>query len=362
MKEFPRPPLLTLLLVAGNIFAAFALVVNPDLAFQFGFRADAPEFRNLFTALFLHENILHLLGNMLFLAAFGAAVEAATGTLRFALVYFVSGFVGEALHYLLLRNVSHAVPLIGASGCIAGLVGYYALRYQAVRVPVVPRLALPVLTLTGLWVLLQVIGAFVRLGDSGGTAYWAHLGGFGTGVLLSLVFHTPDFGQTEFGRQTVDQMQIRGPAAVKIAAQQHIKNFPKDPEGWRKLADACRELADADTESRAITQILDLSPDQNDPTLLQRLVALGKLDTLSVYERLKLADRYRESHRDLATSLAKSGLQDATEAQRPDALLTLIGLERGRNEANAQLLLQELFARYPLSTATDLAHKKGWAN
>jgi membrane associated rhomboid family serine protease len=75
-------PVVTLLLIAGNILAAFALLFNPELAFAFGFRPDHPSLAGAISCLFLHSNVVHLLGNMVFLAAVGVAVELAAGRIQ----------------------------------------------------------------------------------------------------------------------------------------------------------------------------------------------------------------------------------------------------------------------------------------
>ena len=141
-----RIPLVTLLLIAANIVAAFALLIYPDFAYEFGFRADRPRLSTAITSQFLHANVFHLLGNMVFLAAVGVAVEMATGSLRFAVVYFTAGMVGVAVHFLVYRHVSNPAPLIGASASIAGCAAYYSVRYTRMRVLLAPHVALSVAT------------------------------------------------------------------------------------------------------------------------------------------------------------------------------------------------------------------------
>ncbi|MDX2064601.1 MAG: rhomboid family intramembrane serine protease [Fimbriimonadaceae bacterium] len=344
--------------MTANLFAAFAVLLNPDLVNAFGFRAGQPRAMDVLTSLFLHQNVLHLLGNLVFLAAVGSAVEMATGSLRFSLVYLLSGLVGVLLHFFMSRSLPNAVPYIGASGCIAGCIGYYALRYQAVRVPVVPRVALPVLALVFGWLALQLIGAIVRVGDSGGTAYWAHIGGFGMGVLLSVVFRTPDFGQISVSRQTVAQMSVRGPAAVKIAAERHLQQFPSDPEALANLAEACRGLADPDGEARALVQRWSVAPGEAD---MLRLVELGRLDQLPRHSVRQSAEQLATAHPDVAREMLEFLLETATSERRPDALLELAAFEREHHPARAEELLAELnVPENALTPALDLARRRGW--
>ncbi|HWA84363.1 MAG TPA: rhomboid family intramembrane serine protease, partial [Fimbriimonadaceae bacterium] len=130
MSERGRLPIATLILIVANIVAAFAMVWQPDLIYDFGFNPVRPTFESVFASMFVHANLFHLFANMLFLAAVGATVELATGTLRFVAVYLVSGLAGVGLHFLLaVRNISEPHPLVGASGCIAGCAAYYGIRY-----------------------------------------------------------------------------------------------------------------------------------------------------------------------------------------------------------------------------------------
>jgi membrane associated rhomboid family serine protease len=334
------------------------VLLNPDLVNTFGFRAGQPRAVDVFTSLFLHQNVLHLLGNLVFLAAVGSAVEMATGSVRFSLVYLLSGLAGVLLHFFMSRTLASPVPYIGASGCIAGCIGYYALRYQAVRVPVVPRLALPVLALVFGWLALQLIGAIVRIGDSGGTAYWAHIGGFGMGVLLSVVFRTPDFGQISVSRQTLVQMSVRGPAAVKIAAERHLTQYPNDPEALANLAEACRGLADPDGEARALVQRWNVTPHDAD---MLRLVELGRLDKLPRHTVRQSAEQLAGDHPETAREMLEFLLATATPDRRPDALLELAAFERDREPERAEELLAELnVPEYALTPAMDLARRRGW--
>lgn len=360
MNQPARPPIVTLLLVTGNLLAAFALLFNPDLANQYGFRSNAPSLVSFFTSLFLHGNILHLLGNMLFLAAVGSAVETATGWFRYLVVYFLSGFAGLLLHFVLTKDLGNQVPYLGASGAVAGLIGYYVLRYQAIRVPVVPRLALPILAITLVWLALQIIGAFVRLGDVAGTAYWAHLGGFGMGVLLSGVFRTPDAGQLAFAHQTVQNMSVRGPGAVKIAAERHLKSHPKDVPMWHELAEAAFQLADNPLEVTCQQRIVELGTKDERAVALKRLLEMHRLSALPIRDRVRYAETLAPDEPALAIALLESAAEDAEGTYRAEVLLALAHHSYETDRAAADRALQTLQADYPLEAATDVARKRGW--
>ncbi|MGV3613997.1 MAG: rhomboid family intramembrane serine protease [Fimbriimonas sp.] len=357
MNGRSRLPVVTLILIGANLLAAFGLLFDPNLAYEFGFRPDHPSLRGVLTSLFLHANVFHLLGNMVFLAAVGAAVELASGSFRFAVVYFFAGVAGVAAHYLVTRRMPDPVPLIGASGCVAGCAAYYSFRYTSLRVPLAPKLALSVAAVTAIWLLLQVVGAFIRLGDSSGVSFWAHIGGFASGILLSLVFRAPDLGQVKLGHEVLDRMNARGPAAVVLAANQHLERHPRDVKALWELADAQGMLADRDAEADALLRLLDVLPDDAQPEALRRLAQAGRITRLTPLRRLQLADQHPAVARALLKSVVE-GPKD--EAQRADAILALAALERETHPARCGVLLAELQKDYPLHPAVELARKRGW--
>lgn len=369
MIERSRLPVVTLLLIIANLFAAFAVAFSaasgpdavPDLVATYGFNPRNPSFLTVFTSLFLHQNLLHLLGNMVFLAAVGAAVELATGSARFAVVYFVSGLMGVAAHFLLTMSQPHAPILIGASGAVAGCAAYYSVRYTALKVPVAPKKALSVAVVTLVWVLLQFVGAFVHIGESGSVSFWAHIGGVLAGLLLSAVFRAPDLGQARLGHAVLDQMNERGPAAVAVAARQHLKEHPNDLRALRDLADAERQLAHPVAELAALTKLLEVLPESEQTPVLHRLGELGKLGALPSVRRTLLADKYKESDPETARLLLESVVEGPeSDPQIPDAMLALAGLERDHEPDRASEILRSLQERFPLHPTVDLARHRGW--
>lgn len=355
-----RVPAVTIVLIVANLVAAFALVLFPDLPEQFGFRSAAPSGQSAFTSLFLHANLLHLLGNMVFLAAVGAAVELATGSIRFAIVYFLSGLIGVATHYVMTRGIVGSAPYIGASGAIAGCVAYYTVRYTAFRVPLAPRVGISVLAVTGIWLALQVVGAFVRLGDSGGVAFWAHLGGFVAGIVISLIFRAPDLGQAKLGHEVLERMNLRGPAAVAHAAREHLKTHPHDPKALWELVRAAEALGEADSQADALYEILEHGSPQDTPDALLRLCTLQRAGRLPAHKRTQFAQRYQAEYPELARALYMSIVYGPEDVQRPDAMLALAGLEREKDPESAQSLITALTREYPLHPAVELARTRGW--
>jgi membrane associated rhomboid family serine protease len=134
----------------------------------------------LVTSLFVHGSILHIAFNMLFLALFGPEVEYLCGHARFLALYLVAGVAGGLAQFA--SDVESHVPTIGASGAIAGVLGAYV-----VAAPLARRL--PAIVVIGVWAATQFASGFDTLGpQSGGTAYFAHIGGFSVGVLLAVFF------------------------------------------------------------------------------------------------------------------------------------------------------------------------------
>jgi membrane associated rhomboid family serine protease len=352
----------TLVLIAANIFAAFALVLQPETLEGFGFDVRHPSAQTAFTSLFLHQNVLHLLGNMVFLAAVGAAVEIATGAARFAIVYLVSGLAGVAVHVLLTANRADSAPLIGASGAVAGCVGYYSVRYVRLRVPLAPKFGVSVAAVTAVWLLLQVVGAFVRIGEgTGGVAFGAHIGGFLAGLLLSFIFRAPDLGQAKIAHEVLQKMNERGPAAVVHAARRHLQDHPDDPRALRELAEALRKTDDLDGEYQTLMRLLEVLPESEQPEVLDRLCDMHRINGLPPLRRTLLADRFCRDYPVLARALLQSVVDEPIdETQRPEALLALAGLERSEQPEKAESLLKQLQATYPLHPAVDLARKRGW--
>jgi membrane associated rhomboid family serine protease len=149
----------------------------------------------VFTAMFLHGGWLHLLGNMLFLWVFGDNVEDALGHLTYLAFYFAAG-IGAALVQTCMSQDS-VVPMVGASGAIAGVLGAYLVMYRRAIVGIVipllfflGPLPVPAALLIGFWFLLQLLNGLMTVGPdttTGGVAFWAHVGGFAVGVAVALL-------------------------------------------------------------------------------------------------------------------------------------------------------------------------------
>jgi membrane associated rhomboid family serine protease len=157
---------------------------------EYSYLASSP-YLNLFTSMFMHGGIIHLAGNMLYLWIFGNNIEDVLGHFKFVIFYLLSGLVA-ALAFALV-NPNSTVPLVGASGAIAGILGAYMVRFPHARVHTliwffifIRVVALPAVFLLGFWFLLQIISSSSTV--SGGVAWFAHIGGFIFGAAVFLIF------------------------------------------------------------------------------------------------------------------------------------------------------------------------------
>ncbi len=161
-------------------------------------------FITIVTAMFLHAGIAHIGFNMLFLFAFGPTIEGLLGHIRFGVFYLLCGIAGE-LAQISAGPGSH-LPAIGASGAIAGVLGAYIVSFPTSSVrTIIPIgcfplfLRLPAILVIGVWAAAQFVNGFGQLPDhmgseTGGVAYFSHIGGFCCGVLLVGLFRHPAAG------------------------------------------------------------------------------------------------------------------------------------------------------------------------
>ena len=149
----------------------------------------------IFTDMFMHGGWMHLFGNMLFLWIFGDNVEDRLGHAKFLIFYLLAGIAATLAQFAVAPH--SAVPNVGASGAIAGVLGAYILMFPQSRVNVLlgrQVVAMPAIFVLGMWIVLQLISGVGTIAytdesaDVGGIAYMAHIGGFVTGLLMALVF------------------------------------------------------------------------------------------------------------------------------------------------------------------------------
>jgi membrane associated rhomboid family serine protease len=209
-------PIITISLIVCNIAAfVYELSLGDGLEpfiFQYGVipaavttwpQSDLPFLAVVIpfvTSMFLHGGWLHLIGNMWYLWIFGDNIEDRLGHFAFLLFYLLCGLGAGVVHTIL--NSDSTIPSVGASGAIAGVLGGYLISYPFARVltlvPVfvfVQIIEIPALIVLGFWFVMQFFygtASLAATADTGGVAWWAHVGGFVIGILLISMFPRKD--------------------------------------------------------------------------------------------------------------------------------------------------------------------------
>ena len=155
-----------------------------------------PVYLTLLTAMFMHGGFMHLFGNMLYLWIFGDNVEDAMGHVRFLVFYLITGIAAGLAHVLVTAALGNnpLIPSLGASGAISGVLGGYIVLFPRKRVHVIAfyqMMHVPAIFAIGIWFVFQLVsGAGTAVGNVGGVAYGAHIGGFLAGMILVKLFDT----------------------------------------------------------------------------------------------------------------------------------------------------------------------------
>jgi len=226
--------------------------------FEWGFRPMAPALSTLFTSLFLHAGFMHLFGNMLFLWIYGDNVEHRLGRLAYLFWYFATGALATLFHTLFaLRS---PLPLVGASGAISGVLGFYFVWFPRNRVRVflfffpffMDVIMLPARLVLGLFIVVDNLLPFLlEHGIDSGVAHGAHIGGFVAGLAVAAFMNRREVaerprefrsaGETPAAEATISQALADGRFAE--AAQRY---FSLEPEATRRLLGPPESLALAD--------------------------------------------------------------------------------------------------------------------
>ena len=163
--------------------------IGKSLVYMYGFVPAEFNPLTIFTSMFMHGGFAHIIGNMWFLYIFGDNVESILGHVKYFMFYLACG-IGAALAQFFVQPASQ-VPMIGASGAVAGVLGAYMIRFPKARVHVlaviiifITTFVVPAQIVLGLWFLMQLSGGLGSLGvdTTGGVAWFAHIGGFIIGV------------------------------------------------------------------------------------------------------------------------------------------------------------------------------------
>jgi membrane associated rhomboid family serine protease len=195
-KPAKRFPLANWVLIGLNCYYFYKSMMLPNFeayVWHHGFIPAHPYPRDILTSMFLHAGLIHLLGNMYFLYVFGEKVEDRLGAFRYVIAYLLSGFGAAWVQYSV--NPHSAIPMIGASGAISGICALYMIFFpwQKMRLQffflIFPIFSIPARAffVVGFWFLEQYLLAAGSPVNQGGVAFWAHVGGFFSGMLLSVL-------------------------------------------------------------------------------------------------------------------------------------------------------------------------------
>jgi len=266
-----RIPTATLSLIAVNVAIYFVsnFLNYHQIAQTFGFVAAHPQPWQFLTYMFLHagwptdvnaawtdyvNSILHIGGNMLYLWFAGSDLEDVMGRGKFLLIYFVSG-IASALLYWLTAVVGHFPnldePCVGASGAIAGLLGFYLVRFPRFKIRMWFGAAIPIpfimrqgitrvssLIFIGFWIVLQLVFGVMALHSGGAQiAYWGHIGGFALGLAAALATREWRNGEEEYLMKDADHLFYKQKWYPAMEAYQRLaKRYPHCAEAHTKWA------------------------------------------------------------------------------------------------------------------------------
>jgi membrane associated rhomboid family serine protease len=245
---------------------------------RFGFVPARPTVASMFSSMFMHAGWLHLLGNMLFLYVGGPYIEDVYGRPLFLLSYLASGLAAVCGQYL--SSPQSQIPLVGASGAIAGVMGMLLVRLWHSRIrflclpfvlPIVRfRLSLPALVVLPLW-LLEQLWYGQRATQGGGVAWWAHVAGFVFGCALAGFVKLMRLEERWLGTAFVSEQSraLDGVSAAResgdyVAARAELRTIlasePDSVDAWRESYELALAEGDAAEATRALMRLLELLP------------------------------------------------------------------------------------------------------
>ncbi len=196
-------PVVNYLLIGANVLVFLWMFLTPEAALEtmvnkyamvpahFADGVTLADVMTIFTSMFMHAGVAHIVGNMIYLWIFGDNVEDRLGHLKYLGFYVVGGVAASLTH--LFTNWGSDLPTVGASGAIAAVLGAYLLLFPASRIATFIPLGffsrltvLPAAVVLGLWFVFQLFDGVLALGgaDVGGVAVWAHIGGFVAGMVM----------------------------------------------------------------------------------------------------------------------------------------------------------------------------------
>ena len=370
-----RFPWVTYTLIALNVLAYTLTCHQPGAFDRWGLIPARPHFTALLTGIFLHVSIPHLFWNMVFLWLFGPHVEEALGREAFLALYLGGGIAAGLLHMaiILTRGEIVAVPLVGASGAISAILAPFAIRFHRAQIrlywlpaalafPSWGQLEVPAVAGLGLWLLQNIGGGlyFLWKPEPGGTAYWAHIGGFVFGLVAAELTGLLRDGRQDYLLQDARTAAAQGRDALELALRKYRAFLDHDPDNAPVRAEMARLLASHPEGGRveaglemlgAVRGFLKRDDAASAAKCVGEARALELPLLLTPRERLRLAGA-AESGGDAVTALAllRSLIAETPDAPEDEMTRLKLGqlLVASRSEEAADVLF-EFLAKYPQS-------------
>ncbi len=382
-----RPAYLTITLIVINVLVQVIQWNTPEVQVQVGRGAEAemipmpmviasyglwgshPTLEAMFTHMFVHGGLLHLAGNMLFLWIFGSLIEDVLRPWGLAALYFGGGLMAAATHVFVSAAVGHDlnVPLVGASGSVAAVMGLFMLRFHRTKVRIVMgfllifwwRFWVRAVWALAYWIGLEVIdGVLSNMDTEGsGTAHWAHIGGFAAGAIVAPFIGGLTQAQKEYitdDPQTNVEYVRRG--EIVSAEEKTLAADPTNAYQMRRLARAYREAGEYEdataTYLRSIHRFASRNMLEQAAEVYLELMEHNDAAEIPPEVLLKLAQHLEEHH--LAMAVWTYQALTVRHPTRPEAELALLRLavlykETLLQPEQAARCLQEFFHRYPQS-------------
>ncbi|MDW8106154.1 MAG: rhomboid family intramembrane serine protease [Armatimonadota bacterium] len=366
-------PIATLTVVGVNTVVLLWVSNRAESVESWGFVPAYPSIGSALTSMVVHMGWLHWLKNALFLVLFGWYVERALGWRRWLVLYLLSGLGAIGLHWAMSLTIQPALygeGLVGASGAISGLVGYFALRFYRHRVrllwasPSRWGIAIPMWVGVVLWVILQGVGAILDAGQPtpSEVSYWAHLGGFATGLTLALIWGAGTASEREYALQQAEQALQQGAAGDALRHLEPLLNTPRPEPYWLYLKGvAWTMLGDIDEARTALLQAFQNALNQhNYTTMAQAADQLAQLEQLHTLPAPALRTLFQHAERHHDGKRALRWLETLTRhpelPERPEWLLLHARLLRQHGQPDAACaLFQQILMEYPNSPQAMMA-------
>lgn len=358
MRE--RLPVVTILIIVANIGVASVTLGTEQAAYSYGFIPDAGSPQSaqqrlitLLAGTFVHVEPFHLFTNMVLLAALGPVVERAAGWWRTLVLYLVGALLGVLAHWAIVTvalPIAAQKPLVGGSGGIASLVGYSLVRFFRARVPLFPKVHVPVYLVIVAWIGLEILGATlaVRAFDLA-SSHWAHLGGIVTGVLLSFLFGSARAVERETWQERLAEAQTKGADAVVAVARARLSKNPEDSQALELLTEALIESGRIEEAKQTLLRVARDAPFGGGEVGVRLLLENGWLSELPARVRLRTAAILTNVAPNLAERTLLTVLEEPPSEDTPDALFMLVELSAKTDPDGARRYARMLTSQFGLS-------------